>query len=169
MPTLHRRSRMSSQTMTPSGNRVLTGGAELSYVTQTSNRHNEPAYKVSFQIINEVAIDELYEDFEVYSNVCVREGTGGIIYQSKKAVIEVDHDTSVVEYYIVASDIDEYMSDLARFLHHLHYYIVETNRVEIVDGSHIPPDRRHIPTTRLGGAHGHYGESEGRRGDSLVN
>ena len=131
---------MTSRPMMPRGNRVFTGGAELSDVIHTSNQFRAPAYKVSFQISNDLAIDELYEDVGVYSNVCVREGTGGLIYQSKTTVIEVGHYTSVVEYYIVASDIEEYMSELAVFLNEFDYYIDETNRVDVVDWSHIPPE-----------------------------
>ena len=127
----------------------------MSDAIQTSNQHRAPAYKVSFHIRNDIGVDELYEDVGVYANVCVRDGTGGLIYQSKTTVVEVDHGASVVEYYIVASDIEEYMSELAVYLNELDYYIDETNRVEIVDGGHIPPDRRHIPSTRFGGAHGY--------------
>jgi hypothetical protein len=146
---------MTSRTMMPRGNRVFTGGSEMSDVIQTSNQHRAPAYKVSFQIRNDIGVNDLFEDVGVYANVCVRDGTGGLIYQSKTTVVEVDHGSSVVEYYIVASDIEEYMSELAVYLNELDYYIGETNRVEIVDGGHIPPDRRHIQSTRFGGAYGY--------------
>ncbi len=119
----------------PFHNQLHTGGGDaLSDAIPISCQYGIPVYKISFQISNDVALVDLYLDIGAFAYESTgSNGAGGVIHQTSTTVTEIEPDTSVVEYYIVAQDEDEYMTELETKMQSFVYYKFETARAEKVE------------------------------------